>query len=139
MQHFVLSCSRFLPRKIKIIQMVLESQERIRNQIKSQEGEITPKVRKPELSCTSCPVLHFYEVSSKYSKGCSTYKAGTKSMHNHGKIQQKEITPKVIKAELSFLYATRCLVLFYISTKYHQNIPSEILDRCDGCHLESLP
>ena len=30
--------------------------------------------------------------------------------------------PKVRKAELSFLYATRRLVLFYISTKYHKNI-----------------
>ena len=31
--------------------------------------------------------------------------------------------PKVRKAELSFLYATCRLVLFYISTKYHKNIP----------------
>ena len=34
--------------------------------------------------------------------------------------------PKVRKAELSFLYVTRCLVLFYISAKYHQNIPTGI-------------
>ena len=33
---------------------------------------------------------------------------------------------KVRKAELSFLYATCCLVLFYISTKYHRNIPKGI-------------
>ena len=31
--------------------------------------------------------------------------------------------PKVRKTELSFLYATHHLVLFYISTKYHKNIP----------------
>ena len=31
--------------------------------------------------------------------------------------------PKVRKAELSFLYAACRLVLFYISTKYHLNIP----------------
>ena len=30
---------------------------------------------------------------------------------------------KVRKAESSFLYATRRLVLFYISAKYHRNIP----------------
>ena len=35
--------------------------------------------------------------------------------------------PKVRKAELSFLYTTCCLVLFYISTKYHLNIPKSIL------------
>ena len=34
--------------------------------------------------------------------------------------------PKVIKAELSFLFATRRLALLYISTKYHQNIPKGI-------------
>ena len=36
------------------------------------------------------------------------------------------ITPKVRKAELSFLYMTRRLVLFYIVTMYHQNIPKVI-------------
>ena len=36
------------------------------------------------------------------------------------------ITPKVRKAELSFLYVTRRLVLFNISAKYHQNIPKGI-------------
>ena len=34
--------------------------------------------------------------------------------------------PKISKAELSFLYKTRRLILFYISTKYHQNIPKGI-------------
>ena len=35
-------------------------------------------------------------------------------------------TPKVRKPELSFLYTTRHLTLFYISNKYHQNIPKGI-------------
>ena len=35
--------------------------------------------------------------------------------------------PKVRKAELSFLYMTRRLVQFYISAKYHLNIPKGIL------------
>ena len=34
--------------------------------------------------------------------------------------------PKVRKTELSFLYATRCLVLFYIFAKYHGNNPKGI-------------
>ena len=34
--------------------------------------------------------------------------------------------PKVRKAELSFLYATRRLIQVYISTTYHQNIPKGI-------------
>ena len=43
-------------------------------------------------------------------------------MDYHCQIQQREITPKLSKAELSFLYLTHCLVLFDISAKYHQNI-----------------
>ena len=34
--------------------------------------------------------------------------------------------PKVRKVELSCLYVTHCLILFYISTNYHQNIPKGI-------------
>ena len=34
--------------------------------------------------------------------------------------------PKVRKAELSFLYVTRHLVLFYNSARYHRNIPKGI-------------
>ena len=46
-------------------------------------------------------------------------------MHNHSNITKG--TPKVSKAELSFLYATRRLVLFCISTKDHQHILKGIL------------
>ena len=34
--------------------------------------------------------------------------------------------PQIRKADVSFLYATHCLVLLYISTKYDQNISKEI-------------
>ena len=37
-----------------------------------------------------------------------------------------EITQNVIKGELSFLYTTHCHDLFYITVKYHQNIPKGI-------------
>ena len=40
--------------------------------------------------------------------------------------QDGEITPKLRKPELSLLYATRHLVLFYISTTCHQNMPKGI-------------
>ena len=62
-----------------------------RNQIQTQEGEITPKVKKVEVVILVCdmssgPVLYYYQVSSKYSKECSTYIADTKSMHNQHQI-----------------------------------------------------
>ena len=66
------------------------------------------------------PVLHFYQVSSKYSKGFSCY-----TIRNQIQTQDVAITQKVRKQELSFLYITRYLILFYISTKYHQNIPKD--------------
>ena len=57
----------------------------------------------------SNPVLHFYQVPSKYSKGFSSYRADRKPISNK---KQREITPKVRKPWLSFLYATHRLVLF---------------------------
>ena len=71
---------------------------------------------------SSGPVLHFCQVSSKYSKGYSSYRRDTKSFSN----KQRVITPKVRKPELSILYASRHLILIYISTKYHQFIPKGI-------------
>ena len=37
-----------------------------------------------------------------------------------------EITQKVLKQELSYLYVTHRHNLFYITVKYHQNIPKGI-------------
>ena len=45
---------------------------------------------------------------------------------NQFQTQEGEISTKVRKLKLSFLYVTGPLVLFCISTKYHQNIPKGI-------------
>ena len=42
------------------------------------------------------------------------------------KSNKEEITQKVLKRRLSFLYATHRHDLFYITVKYHQNIPNGI-------------
>ena len=62
-----------------------------RHPIQTQEGEITPKVKKAQVVILVCdmsfgPVLHYYQISLKYSKECSTYIADTKSMHNQCQI-----------------------------------------------------
>ena len=44
-------------------------------------------------------------------------------MNTHKKSINGEITKKVLKRELSFLYVTHRHDLFYITVKYHQNIP----------------
>ena len=40
------------------------------------------------------------------------------------KIIKMEMTQKVLKQELSFLYETHRHDMFYITVKYHQNIPN---------------
>ena len=65
---------------------------------------------------SSGPVLHFYKIPSKSYRG---------EMKSISKTKQREISPKVRKPELSFLYLTWHLVLFYISTKYHNKKSAE--------------
>ena len=84
------------------------------------------KSQKASHSCiqhVSRPVQHFCQIPSKYSEGYSSYRTDTKSI---SKTKGREITWKVRKPELSFLYATGYLIQFYNSTKYHKNIPKGI-------------
>ena len=81
---------------------------------KSKEGRVVILVR----NTSSCPILQFYQVPSKYSEGYSSYRADEKSIS----YKTKGDDSKSKKDRMSFLYATRRLVLFYISTKYHENI-----------------
>ena len=127
MRHVVWSCSTFLPSIIKIFQKVfdLQSGHEINGlslsnitkggNAKSKKGRLVILVH----DTSSGPVLHFCQVLSKYSKGYSSYRTDEKSISN----KIKGDNPKVRVPELSFLYMTRHLVLFYISTKYHKNIP----------------
>ena len=99
--------------------MGIQVTEQTQNQIQTQEGEITPKVRKPELSflyATHCLVL-FY-ISTKHNKNNPTGSGVIQCIQNQTQTQEGQITPKVRKLELSFFYVT-CLVLFYLSNKYN--------------------
>ena len=70
-------------------------------------------------------LVPFY-ISAKYHRNIPKGIPVTERTRNLFQIKQRVITPKVTKTELSILYATSRLVLFYISTKYHQNIPMGI-------------
>ena len=83
--------------------------------------EDNPKSKKDRVvifvrDMSSSPVLHFYQVPSK---GFPV----TERTRTLFQTKQWEINKKVRKPELSFLYVTHCLVQFFISTKYHKNIP----------------
>ena len=70
---------------------------------------------------SSCPVLHFYQVSSKYCEGyCRAYTKSNLNTRRGDKSKSKKASV------LSFLYTTHHLILLYISNKYHQNIPKGI-------------
>ena len=83
-----------------------------------------PKVRKAELSILyAIPRLILFYIFAKYHRNIPKGIPVTEQTRNLFQTKQRTITPKVRKPELSFLYATCHLVLFYNSTKYHKNIP----------------
>ena len=91
------------------------------------QREITPKVRKAELSILyATRHLFLFYISTKYHRNIPKGIRITERTRNHFQVKQRVITPKVRKPQLSILYATRHLVLIYISTKYHQNISKGI-------------
>ena len=125
MWHVVSSCSTFLPSIIKIFQRIFNLQSGHKIYAWSL-SDITKRGKKGRVvilvqDTLSCPVLHAYQVPSKYSKLYSSYRVDTKSISNTKKRDNSRS-----KKELSFLYATHRLLLFYISTKCHQNIPKSI-------------
>ena len=73
----------------------------------------------------TCRLILFY-ISTKYHQNITKGIWVTARIQNLFQTKQREITPKVRKPELLFLYMTRCLVPFYISTMYHKNIPKGI-------------
>ena len=91
------------------------------------QREITPKVRMAESSFlyATCRLVLFC-ISTKYHQNIPKGIRVTERTRNLFQTKQREITPKSRKPELSFLYMTCRLVLFFISTKYHQNIPKGI-------------
>ena len=124
-QHVISSCSTFIPTIIKIFRRVFVLQSRDKKSNSNTRRGDNSKREKAKVviyDMSSGPVLHYYQISSKYSKECSTYIADTKSIDNQCQIKQREIIAKVRKAELSFFKGTRRRVLFYSSIRYHQNI-----------------
>ena len=77
----------------------------------------------------SWPVLHSCEVSWLYSKGYSSYRADTKLHLKWSRGNNSE------KMTARIAIATHCLDLFYITIKYHQNIPNsfQVMEMTGNC------
>ena len=88
--------------------------ERTRNSIANDQREITPKISKAELwflcmtHCLivlhNCMKFHFNSFN-----GCQVTEPARNSIAN----DQREVTPKISKAELWFLCMTHCLIVCY--------------------------
>ena len=93
------------------------------------QRKITPKISKAELwfLCMThrlivlynCMKFHFYSFN-----GCQL----TEQIQNSIANDQREITPKISKAELWFLCMTNRLIVFYNCMKFH-------LNNFNGCQL----
>ena len=144
MRHVIWSCSVFLPSIIKIFQRVFDLQSRHEiyglslsnitkgDNLKSKKGRVV--ILLPNMSSG------LFYISAKYHQNIPKGIRVTERTRNLFQIKQRVITPKV-KPELSILYATHHLVLIYISTKYHQNIPKgiQVTERTRSFTLTLMP
>ena len=96
--------------------------ERTRNSIANDQREITPKIYKAELwfLCMTHPLIVLYNCMKFHldsSNGCQLTERTRNSIVN----DQREITPKISKAELWFLCMTHRLIVLYNCMKFHFN------------------
>ena len=92
-----------------------------------------PKVRKAEfilvLDTSFCPVLHFYQVSSKYCDGYSSYSAETKFISN--KTKGNDFKSKKVRVVILVRNMLSCPVLhcYQVSSKYSKEYSSYSADK----------
>ena len=98
--------------------------ERTRNSIANDQREITPKIYKAELwslCMAHCLLIVLYNCMKFHLNsfnGCQL----TERTRNSNANNQREITPKIFKAELWFLCMTHRLIVFYNCMTFHFNI-----------------
>ena len=93
-----------------------------RNSIENDQREITPKIYKAELwfLCMTHRLIVLYNCMKFHFNsfnGCQVTERTINSIAN----DQREITPKISKAELCFLCMTHCLVVRYKCMKFQPN------------------
>ena len=94
--------------------------ERMRNSIANDQREITPKISKAELwfLCMTHRLIVLYDCMKFHLNnfnGCQLTERTQNCIANN----QREITPKISKAELWFLCMTHHLIMLYNCMKFH--------------------
>ena len=102
--------------------MVVNLQSGTRNSIVNDQREITPKISKAELCflCMTHRLIVLYNCIMFHLNslnGCQFTEWTRNSIAN----DQREITPKLSKAELWFLFMTHCLIVLYKCMKFPPN------------------
>ena len=100
--------------------------------IANDQREITPKISKAELlflCMTHCLIMLYNYMKFHFNSfnGCQVTELTRNSIAN----DQREITPKISKAELRFLCMTHCLIMLYNYMKIHFN-------SFNGCQVTAL-
>ena len=103
--------------------------ERTRNSIANDQREITPKISQAELRCLCmihCLIVLYNCVKFHLNNfnGCQLTERTRNCIAN----DQREITPKISKAELWFLCMAHCLIVLHNCMKFH-------LNNFNGCQL----
>ena len=109
--------------------MVINLQSGYKIALQYNQREITPKISKPEsrfLRMTHCLIVLYncMEFHINNFNGCKL----TERTRNSTANDQREITPKISKAELWFLCMTHCLIVLYNCMKFH-------LNNLNGCQV----
>ena len=108
-----------IPKGIRLTGWTLNQLKKTTKKPQKKQRDITPEIRKPELSFlyATCRLILFY-ISTNYHKTILRTIRLTERIRNI----TKGVNANSKQGSVVILYATRCLVLFYISTKYHQHI-----------------
>ena len=107
-----------------------------RNSIANDQREITPKISKAELwfLCMTHRINVLYNCMKFHLNsfnGCQLTERTRNSIAN----DQREITPKISKAELWFLCMTHCLIVLYKCMKFQPNSSNsvQLTERTQNC------
>ena len=112
------NCMKFHSNSLNGFQLTAQTQNRTAND----QREITPKINKAELwfSCLRHSLFVLYKCVKFHLNSCNDFQL-TKRTGNSIAKDQREITPKICKAELWFLQITHCLIVLYNCMKFHSN------------------
>ena len=110
--------------------------EQTRNSIANNQRKITPKIYKAELwfLCMTHCLIVLYNCMKFHLNSFNSVQLTERSRNSIAN-DQREITPKISKAELWFLCMTHCLIVLYKCMKFQPNSFNsvQLTERTQNC------